>query len=49
MHRCTDGPGSSVSIVTDYGLDSPVIERGGGNPGGGEIFSHTSRQVLGPT
>jgi len=27
------GPGSSVSIVTDYGLDGP-----GSNPGGNEIF-----------
>ena len=27
------GPGSSVSIATDYGLDSP-----GSNPGGDEIF-----------
>ena len=29
------GPGSSVSIATDYGLDGP-----GSNPGGDEIF-HT--------
>jgi hypothetical protein len=28
-----DGPGSSVSIVTDYGLDGPES-----NPGGDEIF-----------
>jgi len=27
------GPGSSVGIATDYGLDSP-----GSNPGGHEIF-----------
>jgi hypothetical protein len=27
------GPGSSVGIATDYGLDGP-----GSNPGGGEIF-----------
>ena len=27
------GPGSSVGIVTDYGLDGP-----GSNPGGDEIF-----------
>ena len=37
------GPGSSVSIATDYGLDSP-----GWNPGGGEIF-RPSRPALGPT
>jgi hypothetical protein len=27
------GPGSSVGITTDYGLDGP-----GSTPGGGEIF-----------
>jgi len=37
------GPGSSVGIATDYGLDGP-----GSNPGGGEIF-HPSRPALGPT
>ena len=37
------GPGSSVSIATDYGLDSP-----GSNPGGDEIF-RPSRPALGPT
>jgi len=37
------GPGSSVSIVTDYGLDDP-----GSNPGGDEIF-RPSRPALGPT
>jgi len=38
------GPaGSSVSIVTDYGLDGP-----GSNPGGDEIF-RPSRPALGPT
>jgi len=37
------GPGSSVSIATDYGLDGP-----GSNPGGDEIF-RPSRLVLGPT
>jgi len=37
------GPGSSVSIVTDYGLDGP-----GSNPGEDEIF-HPSRPALGPT
>ena len=36
-------PGSSVSIVTDYGLDGPGL-----NPGGDEIF-HPSRLTLGPT
>jgi hypothetical protein len=35
------GPGSSVGIATDYGLDGP-----GSNPGGDEIF-RPSRQVLG--
>ena len=37
------GPGSSVGIGTDYGLDGP-----GSNPGGDEIF-RPSRPVLGPT
>jgi len=37
------GPGSSVGIATDYGLDGP-----GSNPGGDEIF-RPSRQALGPT
>jgi len=37
------GPGSSVGIATDYGLDGP-----GSNPGGDEIFS-PSRPALGPT
>ena len=37
------GPGSSVGIGTDYGLDSP-----GSNPGGDEIF-RPSRRSLGPT
>jgi len=37
------GPGSSVSIVTDYRLDGPRS-----NPGGDEIF-RSSRPVLGPT
>jgi len=36
-------PGSSVNIVTDYGLDCP-----GSNPGGDEIF-RPSRPALGPT
>ena len=37
------GPGSSVGVATDYGLDSP-----GSNPGGDEIF-RPSRPALGPT
>ena len=37
------GPGSSVGIATDYGLDSP-----GSNAGGDEIF-RLSRPALGPT
>jgi len=37
------GPGSSVGIVTDYGLEGP-----GSNPGGDEIF-RPSRPALGPT
>ena len=37
------GPGSSVGVATDYGLDGP-----GSNPGGDEI-PRTSRPVLGPT
>jgi len=37
------GPGSSVSIATDYGLDGP-----GSNPGGCQIF-RPSRPALGPT
>ena len=37
------GPGSSVGIATDYGLDGP-----GSNPGGNEIF-RPSRPALGPT
>ena len=41
VRKC--GPGSSVSIATDYGLDGP-----GSNPCGGEIF-RPSRPALGPT
>ena len=41
-HICC-GPGSSVGIATDYGLDGP-----GSNPGGDEIF-RPSRSALGPT
>ena len=37
------GPGSSVIIATDYGLDGP-----GSSPGGDEIF-RPSGPVLGPT
>ena len=37
------GPGSSVGIVTDYGLDGP-----GSNPGGDEIF-RPFRPALGLT
>ena len=37
------GPGSSVGIATDYGLDGP-----GSNRGGDEIFQ-PSRPALGPT
>jgi len=37
------GPGSSVAIATDYGLDGP-----GSNPGGDEIF-RLSRPALGST
>ena len=37
------GPGSSVGITTDFGLDGP-----GSNPGGDEIFC-SSRSALGPT
>ena len=40
---CVCGPGSSVGIATDYGLDGP-----GSNPGGNEIF-RPSRLALGPT
>jgi len=41
--RIICGPGSSVGIATDYGLESP-----GSNPGGDEIF-RPSRPALGPT
>jgi len=37
------GPGSSVSIATDYRLDGPGL-----NPGGDETF-HPSRPAPGPT
>jgi len=38
-----NGPGSSVDIATDYGLDGPES-----NPGGDEIF-RPSRPAMGPT
>jgi hypothetical protein len=38
------GPGSSVGIVTDYGLDGPGIESQWGRD-----FLHMSRPALGPT
>jgi hypothetical protein len=38
------GPGSSVGIATDYGLDGPGIESRWGRD-----FTHTSRPDLGPT
>jgi hypothetical protein len=38
------GPGSSVGIATDYGLDGGGIESRWGRD-----FSHTSRPALGPT
>jgi len=37
------GPGSSVGIATDYGMDDP-----GSNPGGDEIFARPDRP-WGPT
>jgi len=37
------GPGSTVGIATDYGLDGP-----GSSPGGDEIF-RPSRPALEPT
>jgi len=37
------GPGSSVGIVTGYGLDGP-----GSNPGGGEIFCTSPDRPWGP-
>ena len=42
-YRRICGPGSSVSIATDYELDGP-----GSNPIGDEIF-RPSRPALGPT
>ena len=40
---CVCVPGSSFGIASDYGLDDP-----GSNPGGGEIF-RMSRSSLGRT
>ena len=37
------GPGSSVGIVTDYGLDGP-----GMNPGGDEVFRTCPDRPWGP-
>jgi len=42
-HTKFNGPGNSVSIAIDYGLDGP-----GSNPDGDEIF-RPSRTALGPT
>ena len=42
-HQVWRGPGSSVGIATDYGLDGP-----GSNPGGDKIF-RLPRLALGPT
>jgi hypothetical protein len=44
QYRMTRGPGSSVGIATDYGLDCPGIDSRWGRD-----FSHMSRPVLGPT
>ena len=35
------GPGTSVGIATDYGLDGP-----GSNPGGDEIFREVTRKYF---
>ena len=43
VYQGFSGPGSSVGIPTDYGLEGP-----GSNPGGDEIFC-LSRPALGPT
>ena len=42
IYICVCGPGSSVGIANDYGLDGP-----GSNAGGDEIF-RPSRPALGP-
>ena len=43
LYRVRGSPGSSVGIVTDYGLEGP-----GSNPGGDEIL-RPFRPALGPT
>ena len=43
FHLTENGPGSSVGIATDYGLDGQ-----GSNPGGDEIY-RPFRPALGPT
>jgi len=43
MAPLDSGPGSSVGIATDYGLDGPGL-----NPSGDEIY-RPSRPALGPT
>jgi len=42
IYSCDSGPGSSVDIANEYGLDGP-----GSNPGRYEIF-RPSRPALGP-
>jgi len=44
LHFFICGPGSSVGIATDYGLDGS-----GSNPGGGNDIFRPSRPALGPT
>jgi hypothetical protein len=44
IYCCVSGPGSSVGIATDYGLDGAGIESRWG-----QDFSHTSRPAMGPT
>jgi hypothetical protein len=44
LYMFRGGPGSSVGIATDYGLDDPGIESRWGRD-----FSHTSKPALGPT
>ena len=43
IHKCINtlcGPGSSVGIATDYGLDGP-----GSNPDGDEIFVNMPHRI----
>ena len=42
LYSCVSGPGGSVGIATDYGLDGPES-----NAGGDEIYC-PSRPVCGP-